>query len=83
MGAAAVGLMGTVVTRIRGADLPGEVRVVHDGLPHIYIAYAQQALPVGAQVLVIDDRGSRRVDVEAWTLPGGPATDLPGDQERR
>lgn len=70
MGAAAVGLLGVVVNRIRGGAGPGEVRVVHGGLPHVYIAYAEVPLPVGAEVLVINDRGARSVDVEAWELPG-------------
>jgi len=70
VGAAAVGRLGVVVSRVRGGDAPGEVRVVHGGLPQVYIAYAVETLPVGTQVLVIHDRGERRVDVEVWDLPG-------------
>ena len=70
VGSAAVGLMGTVVTRIRGGEEPGEVRVVHAGLPHTFIAYADSPMPVGTAVLVINDRGARGVDVEPWDMPG-------------
>src|SRR5690348_10545704 len=48
-----VGQTGTVVTRIRGQQGPGEVRVVHRGVPHTFIAYAAEPLPVGLPVLVI------------------------------
>lgn len=81
MSAAAVGLMGTVVSRIRGGAHPGEVRVVHHGMPHAYIAYADEPIAVGAAVLVINDRGARQVDVEPWDMPGidsDPAVDTDG-----
>jgi hypothetical protein len=78
VGAAAVGLLGVVISRVRGGDAPGEVRVVHGGLPHVYIAYAGDPLAVGTQVLVINDRGGRQVDVEVWSLPGQDVADVPG-----
>lgn len=68
MAASAVGLLGRVVTRIRGGELPGEVRVVHGGMPHDYLAFAEHPLPVGADVLVIATRGARQLVVEPWTL---------------
>lgn len=83
MSAAAVGLMGIVVLRIRGEHQPGEVRVVHNGLPHTYIAYAEEPLAVGAPVLVINDRGARQVDVEPWNLPGLDASGVAGDPTER
>lgn len=82
MSSAAVGLMGTVVTRIRGGELPGEVRVLCAGLPHTYIAYAEAALPVGAHVLVINDRGARRIDVEPWDMPAIDAAGAAGQPRR-
>ncbi|MDX6432355.1 MAG: hypothetical protein QOE54_4721 [Streptosporangiaceae bacterium] len=82
VGVAAVGLMGVVVIRVRGGDQPGEVRVVHGGLPHVYIAYAEEPLPVGSQVLVINDRGARRVDVEPWNMPGQDVVDVAGQPGR-
>lgn len=78
MGAAAVGLLGVVISRVRGGEAPGEVRVVHGGLPHAYIAYASDPLAVGTQVLVINDRGGRQVDVEVWSMPGQDVTDAAG-----
>lgn len=82
MSSAAVGLMGIVVGRVRGGAQPGEVRVVHGGLPHAYIAYAEQLIPVGAQVLVINDRGARQIDVEPWNMPGLDAVGAAGEPER-
>ena len=61
-----VGRVGTVVNGIRGGDLPGEVRLVVAGIAHYYLAYAARALPAGTDVLVINNRGARQVDVEPW-----------------
>ena len=82
MSASTVGLMGVVITRIRGGGQPGEIRVIHNGLTHTYIAYADSPLPVGAQVLVIHARGGRQVDVEPWDLPGPDTAGVPTNQER-
>jgi hypothetical protein len=70
------------VSRVRGGEQPGEVRVVHGGLPHVYIAYADEPVPVGTPVLVINDRGTRRVDVEVWNMPGQDVTDVAGQPGR-
>jgi membrane protein implicated in regulation of membrane protease activity len=61
-----VGKVGTVVHAIRGGAQPGEVRVLVEGIPHYYLAYAVMAVPAGADVLVINNRGARQVDVEPW-----------------
>ena len=67
---AVVGKVGTVVNGIRGGDRPGEVRLVVAGIAHYYLAYAATALPAGTDVLVINNRGARQVDVEPWpTVP--------------
>ncbi|MDT7550203.1 MAG: hypothetical protein QOE84_2597 [Actinomycetota bacterium] len=63
-----LGLVGVVVSRLRGAAGPGEVRVVHGGLPHTYIAHADREVPVGTHILVINVRGKRQIDVEPWAL---------------
>jgi membrane protein implicated in regulation of membrane protease activity len=60
------GRIGRLVHGIRGGELAGEVRIVVDGLAHYYLAYAATTIPVGAQVLVINNRGARQVDVEPW-----------------
>ena len=70
MSSTAVGLMGIVVSRVRGGEQPGEVRVVDRGIPHAYIAYSDEPIAVGEHVLVINSRGSRQVDVEPWDMPG-------------
>jgi hypothetical protein len=77
-----VGKVGRVLVRIRGGDAPGEVRVVHGGIAHAYIAYAEESLPIGAEVLVINTRGARRVDVEPWTMPGQGVADVAGEPGR-
>ncbi|WP_412736439.1 hypothetical protein [Krasilnikovia sp. MM14-A1259] len=71
-----VGRTGSVVTAIRGGVRPGEVRIVVAGIAHYYLAYAATALPAGTDVLVINNRGARQVDVEPW--PTVPLGDCPG-----
>ncbi|MFI7602319.1 hypothetical protein [Actinoplanes sp. NPDC049681] len=70
-----VGKVGTVSIGIRGGDLPGEVRVVVEGIAHYYLGYAATALAAGTEVLVINNRGARQVDVEPW--PSVPRTVSP------
>jgi hypothetical protein len=73
-----VGLIGVVVHAIRGGDRPGEVRVVMNGLPHYLIAYCVAPLRAGTQILIINDRGSRQIDVEQWQ-PRGDIADVSMD----
>jgi membrane protein implicated in regulation of membrane protease activity len=74
-----VGRIGTVVHAVRGGSRPGEVRVVVAGIAHYYIAYAARAIPAGSEVLVINHRGARQVDVEPWpSLAAGAASDTEG-----
>ena len=61
-----VGMLGSVVRTVRGGRLPGEIRVVVAGMPHLYIAYCEAPLEVAARVRVVHSRGSRQVDVEPW-----------------
>ena len=69
---ALVGRVGKVVSAIRGGECAGEVRVLVQGMPHYYLAYAKAPLPAGAEVLVINNRGARQIDVEPWpTVPPG------------
>jgi len=76
-GQSLVGKIGTVIHAIRGGGRPGEVRVVVAGIPHYYIAYADAAIASGVEILVINSRGARQVDVEPWLglASGGGATD--------
>jgi hypothetical protein len=64
----AVGRVGRVTVRIRGGDLPGEISLTLHGAPDTRIAYSEQELPVGADVLVIGSRGGRRIDVVPWQI---------------
>ena len=75
-----VGKIGTVIHPVRGGTRPGEVRVVVQGMPHYYIAYSAVELPTGADVIIINSRGARQVDVEPW--PKMPAVgNATGDAE--
>jgi membrane protein implicated in regulation of membrane protease activity len=65
-----VGKTGSVTMRVRGGELPGEVRVVVAGIPHYYIAYCNRPVPTGTPVIVVNARGARQVDVEPWQVPG-------------
>ena len=66
-----VGRVGRLVHAVRGGERAGEVRVVVDGLAHYYLAYSESAIPAGTQVLVINNRGARQVDVEPWRVAEG------------
>ncbi len=66
-----VGQVGTVVARIRGNELAGEVRIVHRGVPHTFLAYSRNVLDVGSPVIVIATLGPGKVQVERWDLPSG------------
>ena len=79
-----VGRVGTVTTRVRGGTLAGEVRLVVDGLPQHFLAYAHEPVEIGRPVLVIHNRGSRHLDVEPWLDPAeGVADALADDVERQ
>jgi hypothetical protein len=70
-----------VTIGVRGGDRPGEVRVVVEGLAHYYIAYCEHPIPVGTQVLVINARGARQIDVEPWEELSRHVEDAPGPTE--
>jgi len=70
-GQSLVGRIGVVVSAVRGGDRAGEIRVVVQGVPHHYLAFAAEPVPTGAHVLVVRFRGARQVDVEPWSpMPG-------------
>jgi hypothetical protein len=62
----AIGCTGKVIVATRGPDGPGEVLVKMRGGTEAYLAWSEQPLPRGAEVLVIDFRGERTVDVMQW-----------------
>ncbi|MFI1991643.1 hypothetical protein [Actinoplanes sp. NPDC020271] len=66
-----VGRTGTVIIPIRGGERAGEVRLLVGGIAHYYLAYAPAPVPAGTEVLVINNRGSRQIDVEPWPIEEG------------
>jgi len=72
----AIGCIGVIIIATRGKAGPGEVLVKIRGGSEAFIAWSPEPLPKGTSVLVIDERGSRTVDVSEWTDPLdlGPAS---------
>jgi hypothetical protein len=62
------GKVGHVIIRIRGAAGPGEVLVKVRGGTEAFIAYADEAIDRGEDVLVVASRGQRSVDVVPWEV---------------
>lgn len=58
-----VGRTAYVRTAIPGGAEPGEVIVRVRGGSEAFIAYADQPVPQGAEVVVVSDRGARSVAV--------------------
>src|SRR5262249_6011054 len=65
----AIGCIGVITVATRGTAGPGEVLVKIRGGSEAFIAWSPDPLPRGTSVLVIDERGSRTVDVSAWADP--------------
>jgi hypothetical protein len=63
-----VGKLGDVVVRIEGAEGPGEVSLLVEGMWERYFAHAPNEILIGRRVLVVHDRGDRNVDVEPWDV---------------
>lgn len=67
--ASAVGRTGVLTHATRGRDGPGEVRVPIRGGTEIYLAWSDEPLAEGTDVLVVGSRGARALDVVVWTDP--------------
>ena len=67
-----IGAIGVVIVATRGQAGPGEVLVKIRGGSEAYIAWSDEPIPKGSTVLVINDRGTRTVDVSAWDDPFNP-----------
>jgi hypothetical protein len=65
----AIGCEGVITVATRGSAGPGEVLVKIRGGSEEFIAWSPEPLAKGTAVLVINERGSRTVDVSAWTNP--------------
>lgn len=72
---ALIGAIGVVIVATRGKAGPGEVLVKIRGGTEAYLAWSEEPIPRGATVLVINNRGTRTVDVSAWTDPLAPLSD--------
>jgi hypothetical protein len=66
-----VGCTGTVIVATRGDEGPGEVLVTMRGGTEAYLAWSEQPLARGTQVLVYNARGDRALDVMEWNPEGG------------
>jgi hypothetical protein len=70
-----IGSIGVLTVATRGQAGPGEVLVKIRGGSETYIAWSPEPIPKGSTVLVINNRGTRTVDVSAWTDPLNPFPD--------
>ena len=70
-----IGSIGVLIIATRGRAGPGEVLVKIRGGSEAFIAWSAEPIPKGSTVLVINDRGTRSVDVSAWTDPLNPFPD--------
>ena len=70
-----IGSIGVIIIATRGAHGPGEVLLKIRGGTEAYLAWSPEPIPRGATVLVINNRGSRSVDVSAWADPLQPIPD--------
>lgn len=61
-----IGSVGSLIVATRGIAGAGEVLLQVRGSKEAYLAWSDQPLPKGTEVLVIDVRGSRTVQVEPW-----------------
>ena len=66
------GMVGEIVTRIRGPVSPGEVRVLFRGCYETLIAYGDQPIERGTAVLVTGPHGAGAVEVIPWFASGDP-----------
>jgi hypothetical protein len=60
------GKAGRVIVRVRGGKGPGEVLVRVRGGSEAFIAYSESEIERDTDVLVVNSRGERAVDVVPW-----------------
>jgi hypothetical protein len=72
-----IGSVGVLTVATRGEAGPGEVRIKIRGGSECFLAWSERPLPRGANVLIIDYRSPRIVDVIEWADPLGEAPDIP------
>jgi membrane-bound ClpP family serine protease len=69
-----IGCVGSLIVGTRGVEGVGEVLLNVRGTKEAYLAWSEEPLPRGTEVLVIDVRGARTVVVEPW--PGSSSSTL-------
>jgi hypothetical protein len=67
-----VGTTGRLILPTRGPEGPGEVMLPMRGGTEAYIAWSEEPLPRGCEVLVWNSRGDRSVDVLQFGSPADP-----------
>lgn len=67
-----VGATGTVIVATRGPDGPGEVLLRIGGGTEAYLAWSDQPLARGCEVLAFNSRGERSVDVMQFDAEPDP-----------
>ena len=68
-----VGCVGSVIVATRGDAGPGEVLVTVRGSKEALLAWSDEPLARGTEVLIVEVRGPRTVVVEPW-VGLGPGT---------
>jgi hypothetical protein len=67
-----IGCVGSLIVGTRGVDGAGEVLLSVRGTKEAYLAWSEQPLPRGTEVLVIDVQSARTVLVEPWSGSSPP-----------
>jgi membrane protein implicated in regulation of membrane protease activity len=68
--ASAIGCVGKLIVATRGDHGAGEVLVTLRGTKEAFLAWSDEPLPKGTEVLVVEVRGARTVVVEPWQHSG-------------
>lgn len=68
-----IGCLGSLMVATRGTAGAGEVLLAVRGSKEAYLAWSDVPLPRGTEVLVIDVRGARTVQVAPWPGLGNNA----------
>jgi membrane-bound ClpP family serine protease len=62
-----IGCVGSLIVATRGGAGAGEVLLTLRGAKEAYLAWSDEPLPRGAEVLVVEVKGPRTVVVQLWT----------------
>ena len=73
---AVIGCVGVLHVGTRGERGPGEVVVPVRGGSEAFLAWSEQPLAKGTQVLIVESRGERAVDVVAFPESVDPLDEL-------